>query len=50
MKEGSISLQAESHPTQFRKIELLNLKGCMDEKAINYKSYFVKEDNSLCKY
>ncbi len=50
LKEGSISLQAESHPTQFRKIEVLNLKGCMDEKAINYKSYFVKEDNSLCKY
>lgn len=47
---GTISLQAESHPTQFRKIEVLNLKGCMDEKAKNYKSYFIKEDNSICIY
>jgi len=50
LKEGTISLQAESHPTQFRKIEVLDLKGCMDKKAKNYKSYFVKEDNSQCKY
>ena len=48
LKAGSISLQAESHPTQFRKIEILNLEGCMDKKARNYKSYFVKEDNSKC--
>jgi hypothetical protein len=48
--EGYIALQAESHPTQFRKVELLNLVGCTDKKASNYKSYFVKADNSLCKY
>lgn len=50
LKEGSISLQSESHPVEFRKVELLNLKGCMDPKAKNYRSYFVKEDNSQCKY
>lgn len=50
LKEGSISLQSESHPVEFRKVELLNLKGCMDPKAKNYRSYFVKEDNTLCKY
>lgn len=48
--EGTISLQSESHPVEFRKVELLNLKGCMDPKAKNYRSYFVKEDNSLCTY
>lgn len=28
--EGSISLQAESAEIDFRKVEILNLKGCMD--------------------
>jgi hypothetical protein len=48
--EGFISLQSESHPIEFRKVELLNLVGCTDTKASNYKSYFVKSDNSKCKY
>jgi hypothetical protein len=50
LTSGYIALQAESHPTQFRKIELLNLEGCTDLKARNYKSYFVKTNNSLCRY
>ncbi|HFA50135.1 MAG TPA: DUF1080 domain-containing protein [Bacteroidetes bacterium] len=50
LTEGYISLQSESHPVEFRKIELLDLCGCMDKKAKNYKSYFVKMDNSKCRY
>jgi hypothetical protein len=50
LDHGSISLQSESHPVEFRKVELLDLKGCMDPKAVNYKSYFVKADNTLCTY
>lgn len=50
LDHGTISLQSESHPTEFRKIEVLNLKGCMDSKATNYKSYYVKADNDLCTY
>ncbi|RPI24871.1 MAG: DUF1080 domain-containing protein [Acidobacteria bacterium] len=50
LEEGYISLQAESHPVEFRKVELLNLVGCKDPKASNYKSYIVKEDNSKCVY
>ena len=50
LSEGYISLQAESHPVEFRKVELLNLVGCMDSKAGNYKSYFVKADNTKCEY
>jgi hypothetical protein len=46
---GYISLQSESHPVEFRKVELLNLVGCMDPKASNYRSYHVKADNSKCK-
>lgn len=47
---GYIALQAESHPIDFRNIELLNLKGCMDKKATNYKSYYVEPDKSACSY
>lgn len=50
LKEGYIALQAESHPIDFRRIELLDLVGCMDTKASNYKSYYIKADNSQCKY
>ncbi len=47
---GYISLQSESHPIDFRKVELLPLVGCMDQKAKNYKRYFVKSDSKQCKY
>jgi hypothetical protein len=47
---GYVALQAESHPVEFRKVELLNLEGCMDKNALNYKSYYIKADNSKCRY
>lgn len=50
LKEGYIALQAESHPVDFKNIKLLNLCGCKDPKAINYKAYYIKEDNSTCIY
>ncbi|MBS0000503.1 MAG: DUF1080 domain-containing protein [Cyclobacteriaceae bacterium] len=50
LEGGSISLQSESHPVQFRKVELLNLVGCMDPAAKNYKSYYLKADNNQCRY
>ena len=50
LSEGFIALQAESHPIHFRKVMLLNLKGCTDPKAANYKSYYLKSDNTACKY
>jgi hypothetical protein len=50
LEGGSISLQSESHPVEFRKVELLNLVGCMDEKAKNYKTYFEKDDRVSCRY
>lgn len=50
LEHGSISLQSESHPVEFRKVEILDLKGCMDPKATNFKSYYVKADNALCTY
>ncbi|WP_149273535.1 3-keto-disaccharide hydrolase [Pareuzebyella sediminis] len=50
VKEGYISIQAETHPIDFKSIELLNLCGCMDKEAKNYKSYYVKADNTTCVY
>jgi hypothetical protein len=47
---GSISLQSESHPVEFRKVELLNLVGCKDPKAKNYRAYVVKDDKGSCQY
>ena len=48
LKEGFITLQAEGSSTQFRKIEVLDLVGCMDKTKPGYRSYFVKNDNTLC--
>lgn len=48
--EGYIALQAESHPVDFKKINLLDLCGCMDKKAKNYKSYYIKDKPEACKY
>lgn len=50
MEGGFIALQAETHPTDFRKIRILNLEGCMDKKAKNYKTYFVKDNPKVCQY
>jgi hypothetical protein len=47
---GSISLQSESHPVEFRKVELLNLVGCTDKKATNYRSYYETSDPAACRY
>jgi hypothetical protein len=50
LTSGYITLQAETAPIDFRKVEVLNLMGCMDPKARNYKRYFVKSDPSACRY
>jgi hypothetical protein len=46
---GYIALQSESHPLDVRKIELLDLEGCMDSKASNYRKYFVRSNPKRCK-
>lgn len=50
LSRGYIALQAESHPLEFRTVVLLNLEGCMDKNAANYKSYFIKENKDSCHY
>lgn len=50
LSSGYIALQAESHPIDFKNIRLLELKGCMDKEALNYKSYYLESDQSSCLY
>lgn len=47
---GYFALQGESHPTDIRSVRVLNLEGCMDEDASNFKSYYVKNDPYSCEY
>lgn len=47
---GYIALQSESHPIEFRRVALLDLSGCMDPAADNYRSYFVRSRPELCVY
>ncbi len=49
LTEGFIALQAETAPIDFRKIEIVNLKGCMTPGDRNYRAYFVKADPSACR-
>jgi hypothetical protein len=49
MTDGYISIQAETAPVDFRKIELVNLEGCSDPKAANYKAYIVKFNAAMCR-
>ena len=46
---GYMSIQAETAPIDFRKIEVLNLEGCMDAKAKNFKTYYVKSNPKACR-
>jgi hypothetical protein len=46
---GYISIQAETAPIDFRKIEVLNLEGCKDQKAKTYRAYYVKDNPKGCR-
>jgi 3-keto-disaccharide hydrolase len=46
---GYIALQAETAPIDFRKVELLDLEGCTDPAAANYKPYYLKSNPARCR-
>ena len=48
LSEGYIALQAETAPIDFRKVEIVNLKGCMNPRNAAYRRYFVKSDPAAC--
>jgi hypothetical protein len=45
---GTISLQSESHPVQFRRVALLPLSGCMDPDSPAYRAHFLHHDPDAC--
>lgn len=47
---GYFALQSEGSPVEFRRVALLNLTGCMDESAKNYKSYYENNDSAACQF
>ena len=49
LSTGFIALQAEGHNVDFRNVRLLDLEGCMDPKAANYKRYYVKSNPAACR-
>ena len=49
MTGGYISLQAETAPTDFRKVELLNLEGCADPRSRSHRPYIVKSNPAMCR-
>ncbi len=49
LSQGFIALQSEGQPVDFRKVELLNLEGCMDPKSPRYKAYFVRNNPAKCR-
>ena len=50
LTSGFIAIQSETAPTDFRKIEIVNLEGCGDKKAKNYKPYVVRSDPARCQF
>lgn len=48
LQGGYLALQSESHPVEFRNIELLTLEGCMDVESPRYRDYFVRSAPQLC--
>jgi len=50
LTRGYLAIQSETAPTDFRKIEIVNLEGCADPKAKNYRAYIVKANAAMCIY
>lgn len=48
LSTGFIAMQSEGQPIDFRKVEILNLEGCMNPKSKYYRRYFVKENLGKC--
>lgn len=48
LKEGFTALQGKGQLVDFRNIKIKNLESCMNPKAKNYRSHFVKSKPELC--
>jgi len=50
LTKGFIALQAEGQEVDFRSVRLLDLAGCTDPAALNYRRYLVASDSAACRY
>ncbi len=50
LTRGFVAIQSETAPIDFRKIEIVNLEGCADPKARNYRPYVLKSNPATCRY
>ena len=50
LSQGFVALQSEGQPLDFRNVRLLQLSGCMDPNAKNYRPYFVHNEPATCDY
>ena len=50
VSQGYLALQSESHPIDFKTVALLDLTGCTDAAASNYKPYAIKQTPGSCRY
>ena len=48
LKAGTISLQSESHPMDIRKVEILNLAGCMDRSSPSFRGWYLASEPDAC--
>ncbi len=48
LRDGFIALQSEGHSIDFRRVELLNLRGCMDPESSRYRRQFIASDPRAC--
>lgn len=49
LASGYLALQAETAPIDFRKVEIVNLKGCMNPSSKSYRAYFVVSEPKECR-
>lgn len=49
LSSGFIALQSEGQPVDFRKVEILDLEGCMDARSKNYRPYYIKSNSAKCR-
>jgi hypothetical protein len=47
-RDGWIALQDEGTSMEFRKVQILDLVGCMDKASPHYKAYYRKHDADAC--
>jgi hypothetical protein len=50
LRAGYLALQSESHPIEFRRVELLELVGCTDPTARNHRPQLIVPDAASCEY